>query len=200
MSFKFTKKALALCGAAVALASFSSVANAHLVTFGWKDNGNGTVTLYGEHWHGDQIGPSTANGGITVSDPNNAANNVLAQWIGHVNDVTIPGMNLTGFAADPGHGQTSGAEQDWFFTAPIVLGNGTWNFFTGTNCCIDTMSSAIAFQVTGITSVDPGTIGQVGAVPEPGTWAMMLLGFGATGAAMRRRRRNKGFAALPQLA
>lgn len=28
-----------------------------------------------------------------------------------------------------------------------------------------------------------------GAVPEPGTWAMMLLGFGAIGGAMRRRRR-----------
>jgi hypothetical protein len=26
-----------------------------------------------------------------------------------------------------------------------------------------------------------------GAVPEPGTWAMMLLGFGAVGAAMRKR-------------
>ena len=28
-----------------------------------------------------------------------------------------------------------------------------------------------------------------GAVPEPGTWAMMLLGFGAVGFAMRRKRR-----------
>jgi len=27
-----------------------------------------------------------------------------------------------------------------------------------------------------------------GAVPEPATWAMMILGFGATGAALRRRR------------
>ena len=35
----------------------------------------------------------------------------------------------------------------------------------------------------------------INAVPEPGTWAMMLLGFGALGFAMRRRK-----SALPQLA
>ena len=39
-----------------------------------------------------------------------------------------------------------------------------------------------------------GTV-TINAVPEPGTWAMMLLGFGAAGYAMRRRR-----TALPQLA
>lgn len=32
-----------------------------------------------------------------------------------------------------------------------------------------------------------GITGDVGAVPEPATWAMMLLGFGAIGFAMRRR-------------
>ena len=35
----------------------------------------------------------------------------------------------------------------------------------------------------------------INAVPEPGTWAMMLLGFGAVGFAMRRRK-----TAVPQLA
>ena len=30
-----------------------------------------------------------------------------------------------------------------------------------------------------------------GGVPEPSTWAMMLLGFGAVGIAMRRRRTGK---------
>ena len=38
-----------------------------------------------------------------------------------------------------------------------------------------------------------------GAVPEPGTWAMMLLGFGAAGFAIRRRRKSEG-ALLPQIA
>lgn len=34
------------------------------------------------------------------------------------------------------------------------------------------------------------------AVPEPGTWAMMLMGFGAAGFAMRRRRRSDGLSQL----
>ena len=36
------------------------------------------------------------------------------------------------------------------------------------------------------------------AVPEPSTWAMMLMGFGAAGAAMRRSRRRT--TALAQIA
>ena len=36
--------------------------------------------------------------------------------------------------------------------------------------------------------------GQTPSVPEPATWAMMLMGFGATGVAMRRRRRQLAFA------
>jgi hypothetical protein len=42
------------------------------------------------------------------------------------------------------------------------------------------------FRVT-ITEADAGP----GAVPEPATWAMMVGGFGAVGAAMRRRQRTK---------
>lgn len=37
----------------------------------------------------------------------------------------------------------------------------------------------------------------VAAVPEPGTWALMLIGFGAAGASLRRRRRH---AVIPQFA
>lgn len=36
-----------------------------------------------------------------------------------------------------------------------------------------------------------------GAVPEPSTWAMLLLGFGAVGGAMRSRRRQKAGGLIP---
>ena len=39
-------------------------------------------------------------------------------------------------------------------------------------------------------------VGAVGAVPEPGTWLMMLLGFGAIGFGMRRRRSGQSGALL----
>lgn len=33
-----------------------------------------------------------------------------------------------------------------------------------------------------------GTLGTIGGVPEPGTWAMMLIGFGGIGFSMRRKK------------
>jgi PEP-CTERM motif-containing protein len=44
--------------------------------------------------------------------------------------------------------------------------------------------------------IQGGTIGTVetppGSVPEPATWAMMLIGFGGIGASLRRKRRHNG--------
>lgn len=43
--------------------------------------------------------------------------------------------------------------------------------------------------VAGTFSITPAVIPPpVGAIPEPGTWALMLLGFGFVGAALRRRK------------
>jgi hypothetical protein len=38
----------------------------------------------------------------------------------------------------------------------------------------------------------PGVSGGAGAVPEPSTWAMMMIGAGMTGGAMRLSRRDAG--------
>ena len=86
-----------------------------------------------------------------------------------------------------------------------LLVNDTANFGTCSICNISS-SGQNKFTVSGgdITKLgftfNPGVstarqfrVEQVnGAVPEPGTWAMMLLGFGAIGFAMRRRRQTSG--------
>ena len=64
---------------------------------------------------------------------------------------------------------------------------------------------SLSADAAGTTNTSPnglritlGNIAAVGTVPEPSTWAMMLIGFGAVGSAMRRRRRSG--MALPQIA
>jgi hypothetical protein len=44
--------------------------------------------------------------------------------------------------------------------------------------------------IVGFPPITPPPPGGVGAVPEPATWAMMILGFFAVGAALRRRTRQ----------
>ena len=73
---------------------------------------------------------------------------------------------------------------------PLVGGNQFWGFIT------DTRFSSL--QLTGGTgpggvaetyNLDNARFGTVAAaVPEPSVWALMVLGFGAIGGAMRRRR------------
>ncbi|MFM9828693.1 MAG: PEPxxWA-CTERM sorting domain-containing protein [Sphingomonas sp.] len=52
-------------------------------------------------------------------------------------------------------------------------------------------TSTIAFNVDPFTASVDGVLDNVsvtGAIPEPATWAMMIVGFGAVGGAMRTRR------------
>ncbi len=72
--------------------------------------------------------------------------------------------------------------------------------YTGTGLTQVTLNDfAVRYNSTGSTGAGSGTgvgtegeiPGQTGAVPEPATWAMMLLGFGFVGGAMRSARRRQ---------
>jgi len=184
-------KLLKLLGALTALFLMSGSVQAHLVSFGWTDNGNGTVTLWGEHWHGAQTSPSTANGGIHITDVSGSLPSFTAQWTGVQNNTTLASMmsdgTLTGFSANTGFAG-SGTEHNWLYSSPIVIGDGDWSFFTGTTCCIDTMAAPVIVTLAGITSVPPGTVPGTppSGVPEAGS--LGLLGLGLIGMFVARRR------------
>ena len=86
------------------------------------------------------------------------------------------------------------------FTSVMFNGVNFNTFSTGTSEFRNLLNQALVTGGTNNLVVSGNTGGnasfagniafaQVAAVPEPGTWAMMLLGFGAMGVSIRRRRR-----------
>ncbi len=76
---------------------------------------------------------------------------------------------------------------------PIALGTTTYNnvplFFA-----VDvqhTVDGVVKTGVIGASLTPPPSQLQAGGVPEPASWALMILGFGAVGATLRRRDRHK---------
>ena len=65
---------------------------------------------------------------------------------------------------------------------------GAWPFFYEFD--LQGLERPVDFTVTSLKA------GRVGAVPEPATWALMILGLGATGVALRRRRQIASTSAI----
>ena len=73
---------------------------------------------------------------------------------------------------------------------PGETGTGTLSLeFTSLPTSITLSNPIIRMQNAGPDGTG-SDIGRPGGVPEPGTWAMMLLGFGVTGFALRRSRQK----------
>lgn len=127
---------------------------------------SGTTTIEGLTLGGTLFGALTFDGSLFV---NPAANTVLfnAGGLSIILNEQILSAN----------GITTNAINIGFTNFPI--GTGIQN---GNIILAQTQASA--------------TAGMGGAVPEPGTWAMMLLGFGGMGVALRRRRKLTTIAKL----
>lgn len=172
------KKLLALSAAALAATTMSTGAEAAVLT------------------------PTISGASGSFENPNvtcTTGNTVPCQFTDTVSFVTPAGFNSVSSIISSTFNVNNPATQ-LNFTSVVLNGfaftiqNG--NFDLATLNAIPLAAGATnTLTITGQTFGDAslsGTLsfGTVAAVPEPGTWALMLLGFGAIGYSMRRRRRT----------
>jgi PEP-CTERM motif len=92
---------------------------------------------------------------------------------------------LTGVS--PGGGATDPLGSDFStFTSPVATGTTAYQLFGANSFDLNQRNLFFTPTATGFSVSATG----FGAVPEPATWAMMLVGFGLVGAGMRRRRQK----------
>lgn len=145
-----------------------------------------------------------------------SANGVLSGYVGTINGVSLVCSGTCGSIKDIASLATGAQSISafWLLTGP---GTGLSFDLTGITSIDRSISGQLSFVASGILNMagynpTAGTFtlttqgnGQVqttfsastlAAVPEPGTWALMLFGFAGIGMALRRRRRP----ALAQIA
>ena len=146
-----------------------------------------TVTGSSMSW----TGPTTTGANTNIGYSDTGLANPFTEWLTFTNDVAgyynitattaASSVNFTSIVLTGPGGPydlvkqfDNGIGEHWGFAELLTLGVGTYTLtLNGTNS-----------QTGGL----GGDI-DITAVPEPATWGMMLLGFGAAGYAMRRRRR-----------
>lgn len=193
MAATFAAVTVAAMSAPAAAADFSYTGNLsdpnQVLLFNFNVGSSSQVTLRTYSYAGgtNAAGTVVGRGGF---DPILALFNSTGALIDENDD---GGSNVP---ADP----LTGSRYDTFLTALLAPGSYTVsvqaysNFAIGPNLSngfegdgtFDGRSSFFAFDILGV-----DTAAQVGAVPEPGTWALMLVGFGAVGASLRRARHIK---------
>jgi uncharacterized protein (TIGR03118 family) len=98
--------------------------------------------------------------------------------VGNFGDGTISAFNLSTDAFD---GKLLGRDGQ-----PLVFGD-LWALTPGNGAAAG--STQKIYFTAGVMNESEGLFGSLTYVPEPGTWALMILGFGLTGAALRTRGR-----------
>jgi hypothetical protein len=165
-----------LAGAA-ALASASVAGAASTVTGASQTLTPPASTIFGAVVTG---GPTTFNDTFTfniMGTPGSADAQVSTILLNGSQNINFSGITLDGnaFVRTSADGITGPIPETWALINPVFVGIGTHTI-------------NVAGSLIGPNGSYAGTL-NVAAVPEPATWAMMLLGFGAMGLVIRRRRR-----------
>ena len=135
-------------------------------------------------------GPNTVGTETTIGFTEaGLANPTFTEWLTFTNDMAgVYALTL----------DTSSTGID--FTSAILTGpggpyelvkefdNGISEFWNLSSLFLDAGTYTLTINGDNSSTGSLGGTVTINAVPEPGTWAMMLLGFGAAGFAMRRRR------------
>lgn len=128
--------------------------------------------------------PDIVSAGYTFND-NNAATGTTLFVLDSANDILATQNAATGVLTRVGAlGVNIGAR-----TSFDISGAGNLAFVQSGNTLYNINLSTGALSAIGNT--DRALFGLSAAVPEPATWAMMLIGFGAVGAAARSSRRQR---------
>jgi hypothetical protein len=136
-------------------------------------------------------GPGSGSGVITTNDVTIASRGFTAQTITGITG-TFNGSNITGL------GSLTGANNLYYLTGPSFVDGSGLGFITaaGTSVNLFFQDSQRSFRIntTGpFTSslVSASSSAVTAAVPEPGTWLMMLAGFGFIGMGLRYGRSRR---------
>lgn len=96
------------------------------------------------------------------------------------------GPSFGQFASFTSPSKPSTSNGDNFIGLRAAVGN---DFYYGYAFTTNNTLNSYAFETTANTAIT-ATTAVAAAVPEPATWAMMILGMGVVGFAMRRRKKN----------
>lgn len=179
---KFVLAASAASMALVAAPTAASAATPVSIDYTGSISGVNTTfnAAYNENvqFTGFSTAEDFADGDITITD-------FSAIFNGGVNNYGTAIATFTGSLFNVVAGSGANTINITFDINPIVRSNTQFN--TAYNATLSGSSSG-AFGNATITGGTGILRGVSPAVPEPGTWALMLLGFGAVGVSMRRRR------------
>jgi len=190
-----------------AFATPASIAADALVPFNVKDIGGNVFVTYAPNGHAAQTGATPgqgavaefSEGGTSESMTTSASDSHLAAPWG----IAIAPMSFGKFGGDILVGNFSFGDSEinafdpmnWDFegTIPVDAGmaqkpGGLWSLSFGTGGLNG--SPNVLYFTDGINGETAGLFGAIVSVPEPSTWAMMLVGLGGLGLVVRRRRRH----------